>query len=135
MNKLHFLLFVLPLAAACSIKELQVLQTRLSTPRQEAGGPLANDNVACRLKPFDVADYGVVGSLFTAGEVAELERVFADGVCDWSRPGRGQGATETWLRYGTADRAHLYGGRPLPDVPARSGSGWFSPSFRELWRR
>ena len=107
---------VAELAAACDVAELQVLQTRLSTPRQEAGGPPANDNVACRLRPFDVADYGPVGALFTADQLATLEQLFADGVCDWSRPGRGQGPTETWLRYGAADGSPVYGGaRPRPD--------------------
>ncbi len=122
-------------ADACSVEELQVLQTRLSTPRQEAGGPAANDNVACRLKPFDVADYGPVGALFTPDQVASLEEIFADGVCDWSVPGRGVGGTETWLRYDARDGSNAYGGRPLRGVPAHSGDGWFSPSFRDLWAR
>ncbi|MGH3347538.1 MAG: DUF6351 family protein [Nocardioides sp.] len=126
---------VAELAPACDFEELQVLQTRLSTPRQEAGGPLANDNVACRLKPFDVAEYGAVGALFTPDQVASLEQFFAEGVCDWSQPGRGQGPTETWLRYGTADGTNAYGGRTLADVPARSGAGWFSSSFRPFWRQ
>ena len=126
---------VAELAPACDVEELQVLQTRLSTPRQEAGGPLTNDNVACRLKPFDVAEYGAVGALFTPEQVASLEQVFAAGVCGWSQPGRGQGPTETWLRYGRADGTNAYGGRPLADVPARSGAGWFSPSFRPFWRQ
>jgi hypothetical protein len=122
-------------APACDVEELQVLQTRLSTPRQEAGGPLANDVVACRLRPFDLDDYGPAGALFTPDQVAALEELFADGVCDWTQPGRGQGPTETWLRYDAADGSNAYGGRPLRDVPARSGDGWSSPSFRELWTR
>jgi hypothetical protein len=115
------------------VEELQVLQTRLSTPRQEAGGPLANDNVACRLRPFTLDDYGPAGALFTPEQVATLETLFADGVCDWSRPGRGTGPTETWLRYDDAAGGHAYGGRPLPGVPPRSGDGWFSPAFRPVW--
>ncbi len=122
-------------AAACSVEELQTLQTRLSTPRQEAGGPAANDNVACRLKPFTTDDYGPVAALFTPDQVAELEAIFADGVCDWSRSGRGVGGTETWLRYDARDGSNAYGGRPLPGVPAHSGDGWFSPSFRGIWSR
>ena len=122
-------------ADACSVEELQALQTRLSTPRQEAGGPKANDNVACRLKPFSLADYGPVGALFTPDQVAALEEIFADGVCDWSRPGRGVAGTETWLRYDARDGSNAYGGRPLRGVPAHSGDGWFSPSFRDLWAR
>ncbi|HET7194407.1 MAG TPA: DUF6351 family protein [Nocardioides sp.] len=118
-------------APACSVEELQALQTRLSTPRQEAGGPLANDNVACRLKPLDRADYGVLGAAFTAEQWAQLETVFADGVCDWSVPGRGQGSTETWLQYGT-DTDHVYGGENLPPAPADSAGGWMSGSFLPL---
>ena len=40
---------------------------------------------------------------FTDDEWARLEAVFPDGVCDWSKPGRGQGPAETWLRYADAD--------------------------------
>jgi hypothetical protein len=126
---------VAELAAACDVPELQALQTRLSTPRQEAGGPLANDTVACRLRPFDLADYGAVGALFTADQVSTLEQLFADGVCDWSVPGRGQGPTETWLRYGAPDGSPVYGGTALGPIPSRSGDGQMSPSFRPLWRR
>ncbi len=103
----------------------------LSTPRQEAGGPVANDNVACRLKPLDRADYGVLGAAFTADQWAQLEAVFADGVCDWSVPGRGQGPAETWLQYGTATD-HVYGGDNLPPPPAGSAGGWMSGSFLPL---
>ena len=120
------------LAPACSVEELQFLQTNLSTPRQEAGGPVANDNVACRLRPLDRDDYGPVGLLFTAEQWATLEGVFRDGVCDWSVPGRGQGPARTWLRYDTADGENAYGGRELRDAPARSGHGLSSPSFHEL---
>jgi hypothetical protein len=119
---------------ACSVEELQTLQTRLSTPRQEAGGPVANDNVACELRPLDRADYGALGAAFTAEQWATLEELFAAGVCDWSVPGRGQGPAETWLQYGTATE-NVHGGRNLPDVPAHSGDGWMSASFRELLDR
>ncbi|GAA1477319.1 DUF6351 family protein [Nocardioides aestuarii] len=124
---------VAELEGACDVEELQVLQTRLSTPRQEAGGPLANDNVACRLRPFTLDDYGPVGSLFTEEQVATLEELFADGVCDWSVASRGTGPTQTWLRYDGAQDGHAYGGRPLRGVPADSGDGWFSPAFRSFW--
>ena len=82
-----------------------------------------------------MADYGPVGALFTPDQVASLEEIFADGVCDWSVPGRGVGGTETWLRYDARDGSNAYGGRPLRGVPAHSGDGWFSPSFRDLWAR
>ena len=125
---------VAPGAPACSVEELQALQTRFSTPRQEAGGPKANDNVACRLTPLDRADYGPVGLLFTAAQWATLQSVFPDGVCDYSVPGRGQGPAETWLQYGTPT-SNVYGGENLPAPPAHSGSGWASPSFAELLQK
>ena len=104
--------------------EQPTLQTRLSTPREVAGDDVANDRVACELKPFDRADYGLVGMAFTADQWATLEQVFADGVCDWSKPGRGQGPAETWLEYGDEAGAAVYGGRPLPALlcPRRARS-------------
>lgn len=112
--------------------EQDTLQTRLSTPREVAGDDVANDRMACQLKPFDRADYGLVGTAFTADQWATLEQVFADGVCDWSKPGRGQGPAETWLEYGDEAGAAVYGGRPLPAPPAASGTGWADASFAEL---
>jgi Tannase-like family of unknown function (DUF6351) len=62
------------------------------SPRQVAGGPRAEDVFKCQLKPFVAtsADYG--GVVFTAGQVARLQAVFTDGVCDWTKPGVGQTA-------------------------------------------
>ena len=68
------------------------------TPRQVAGAPLTNDIVSCRLKPLDPADYEVV---FTPAEWADLEAIFPEGVCDWSRPdAHGEGYLGTWLSFG-----------------------------------
>ena len=125
---------------ACQQSTVETAETRLSTPREVAGGPKANDNVACRLRPLDRADYEPLGVFFTAGQWATLEETFAEGVCDWSRRGFGQGSTvQTWLRYGTrtgqAHGKHVYGGRNLPAVPAHSAGGWTSPSFRSMLRR
>ncbi|MBF4163890.1 DUF6351 family protein [Nocardioides acrostichi] len=117
---------------ACSTEQLQVLQTRLSTPRQEAGGPLANDIVACRLRPFTDADVAGSPVPFTAEQLAALHDLYADGVCDWSRPGRGQHAATTWLRYDARGGGVQYGGRPLPDAPARSGGGLTSTSWHGM---
>ncbi|GAB6985326.1 DUF6351 family protein [Nocardioides pyridinolyticus] len=119
---------------ACDVEELQVLQTRLSTPRQEAGGPVANDNVACDLLPL-VRDDFTQPVPFTDEEWATLESVFPDGVCDWSAPGRGQGPAETWLRYDTSAGGPAYGGRNLPAVPAHSAGGLTGPAFQEALRR
>ena len=122
---------------ACQQSAVETAETRFSTPRQVAGGPAANDNVACRLRPLDRADYEPVGVFFTAGQWATLQKTFAGGVCDWTRPGIGQGTTvQTWLRYGRrTGQAHgknVYGGRNLPAAPRRSAGGWTSPSFRPM---
>ena len=65
--------------------------------RLVAGGPLANDVLKCQLKPIDYQDYAVA---FSDDEKARLERIFPDGVCDWSQPGVGQQVNQTWLSFG-----------------------------------
>jgi hypothetical protein len=113
-----------------------IARTNLSTPRQESGGPAANDVLACTLEPIDRSSYLLPGGLpvpFTDGQWARLQAVFPDGVCQWALPGIGQGPARTWLGYGTARRV-TYGGAELGRVPAGSGLGWFGRSFRPLWR-
>ncbi|MEV4604761.1 DUF6351 family protein [Amycolatopsis sp. NPDC049253] len=69
-----------------------------SDPRLQAGVPLAEDVVACALKPVDFSDYPVS---FTSAERAELRATFPRGVCDYSRPAAGQESTGgAWLGYG-----------------------------------
>ncbi len=114
-----------------------IARTNLSTPRQEAGGPAANDVLACRLKPLDRSAYRLPGGLpipFTDTQWARLVAVFPDGVCEWALPGIGQAPAKTWLGYGTARRA-TYGGESLGAVPSGSGIGWFGRAFRPLCRR
>jgi hypothetical protein len=112
--------------------EQPTLQTRLSTPREVAGDDTANDRVACQLRPLDRADYDFLPVPFSDEQWTTLESVFPNGVCDWSEPGQGQGPAETWLTYADEAGAVAYGGRNLPPVPAASGTGWASASFREL---
>lgn len=57
------------------------------SPRQVAGGPLAEDILKCALKPMDITRYH---GLLTASQQARLAAVFPNGVCDWTRPGIGQ---------------------------------------------
>lgn len=123
------------LASVCDVDELQVLQTRLSTPRQEAGGPVANDTVACRLEPLERADLETGLVRFTDVQWDALAAVFPDGVCDWSAPGLGQGPAETWLRYDAAAGGPAYGGRNLRPLPAHSAGGLQGPSFAEALSR
>jgi hypothetical protein len=113
-----------------------IARTNLSTPRQESGGPAANDVLACRLKPLDRSSYRLPGGLpipFTDAQWARLRAVFPGGVCEWALPGIGQGPARTWLGYGTATTP-VYGGAELPAAPRGSGLGWFGRSFRPLWR-
>jgi hypothetical protein len=63
-------------------------------PRTAAGAPTAGDIVACTLGPIDEVD----AELDLSEEHLErLAAPFPDGVCDWTQPGRGQGAPAgTW---------------------------------------
>ena len=54
------------------------------SPRTVAGGPLASDVVKCRLTPFDEAGHPAE---FDDEQAERAREVFAEGVCDWSRPG------------------------------------------------
>ena len=66
-------------------------------PRLAAGGPLTNDVLKCALKPLDATDYA---QPLTADQLARLNAVFPEGVCDYSRPGvEQQLVTDTWLLY------------------------------------
>jgi hypothetical protein len=68
-----------------------------SEPRIEAGAPIANDVLKCRLKPVSAADYKAT---FTSAQLARLKAVFPTGVCDFSKPGVGQVALKgTYQRY------------------------------------
>lgn len=65
--------------------------------RLVAGGPLTNDVLKCQLKPIDYSDYQVQ---LSDDEKARLQRIFPDGVCDWSKPGVHQQVNQTWLSFG-----------------------------------
>ena len=68
-----------------------------SEPRIQAGAPIANDVLKCRLKPIKAADYKVK---FSAAQMARLKAIFPRGVCDFSKPGVGQVALKgTYQRY------------------------------------
>lgn len=58
-----------------------------SFARGVAGSSIATDIIKCQLKPIDPTDYT---GTFTAEETARLQRIFPEGVCDWSRPGVAQ---------------------------------------------
>lgn len=66
-------------------------------PRLVAGAPVANDIFKCQLKPIDWSEYS---AKFAPSQQKRLERVFPDGVCDWSKTGVEQvalgGAYQKW---------------------------------------
>ncbi|MEO6725565.1 MAG: DUF6351 family protein [Blastocatellia bacterium] len=68
-----------------------------SEPRMVAGAPLTNDISKCQLKPITFADYKVP---FTDAQKSRLKAIFPTGICDFSKPGVGQGPIKgTYQRY------------------------------------
>jgi hypothetical protein len=59
-----------------------------ASPRQVAGGPVAENILKCQLRPINRADYNP--AVLTDEQFARLSKVFPDGVCDFTRPGVGQ---------------------------------------------
>ena len=80
-----------------------------ASPRQVAGGPLAENILKCQLRPVVRADY-TPG--LTNDEFARLKAVFPDGVCDFTKPGVGQVPAESPLTFEAGP-----GGTVLPDPP------------------
>jgi hypothetical protein len=88
-----------------------------ASPRQVAGGPLAENILKCELKPLSVVDYPTV--TFTSSQWAKLQTAFPDGVCDWNRPGVGQQPAISPLTFEGGP-----GGVPLGRAPeSRSADG------------
>jgi hypothetical protein len=85
-----------------------------SSPRQVAGGPLAENILKCQLKPLTVADYAP--GTFNAAQLARLGAAFPEGVCDWSKSGVGQQDAISPLTFAGGP-----GGRPLPPAPVSRG--------------
>jgi hypothetical protein len=68
-----------------------------SEPRLVAGAPLTNDIAKCQLKPINFANYKVT---FSDAQKTRLTKIFPTGVCDFSKPGVGQGPIKgTYRRY------------------------------------
>lgn len=61
-------------------------------PRTVAGSPQREDVLACDLEPVAAALDGDIyeGVTFTDAQRERLAEVFPDGVCDWTKPGRGR---------------------------------------------
>jgi hypothetical protein len=68
-----------------------------SFPREVAGDSIAADVIKCRTKEPERDDYAVA---LTDDHWRRLRAVFADGVCDYTKPGvEQQGLAGTWLRF------------------------------------
>jgi hypothetical protein len=85
-----------------------------ASPRQVAGGALAENILQCQLKPLDSAEYAPV--TFSAAQLARLRVTFPDGVCDWSKPGVGQQEAISPLTFAAGPA-----GQPLPPAPVSRG--------------
>jgi uncharacterized tannase-like protein DUF6351 len=81
-----------------------------ASPRQIAGGPLAENVLKCQLRHLDRNDYGSAG--VTNDQLARLRAVFPHGVCDFSKRGIGQDEARSPL-----DFSGGAGGEPLPTAP------------------
>ncbi|NYG54110.1 DUF6351 family protein [Nocardioides perillae] len=119
----------------CRSSSTDLLTTRLSTPREVAGGPRANEVLACRLVPLEASLLDGLPLPPTEAQLDRLRSALPRGVCDWSAPGRGEQPARTWLRYDAVGGGAAYGGRELPPAPPRSGGGWASPAFAPLLRQ
>jgi hypothetical protein len=70
-----------------------------SFTRKVAGGPLSGSILKCQLKPIDLRDYAIS---FTPEELRRLQRIFPNGVCDWSRRGVNQVRVAVGISFGPA---------------------------------
>jgi len=93
-----------------AVCEADPLLKRGKSPREVAGGPLANDVLKCQLKPIDVAEY--LPAVLSALQLNRMKAVFAGGVCDYSKPG--VAFQPSW---GITSFANGPGGQPLPAAP------------------
>lgn len=66
-------------------------------PEYVAGAPIALDIIKCQRKPVDMGDYAVP---FTPEQRNQLNAIFPDGVCDWSKPGVEQVPSVPWASFG-----------------------------------
>jgi hypothetical protein len=80
-----------------------------ASPRQVAGGPLAEDVLKCQLKPLKRSDYAAT---FSDEQWARLSKVFAGGVCDWSKPGVAMRRSTPWQTFAKGP-----GGVPMGAAP------------------
>lgn len=73
--------------------------------RLAAGAPATDDVFKCVLKPVDPTDYKIA---LNPEQIAELKRVFPDGVCDYAKPGIGQVRTAGTWAFFTGDGQYRF---------------------------
>jgi Tannase-like family of unknown function (DUF6351) len=81
-----------------------------ASPRQIAGGAVAENVLKCQLKAINLADY--TGVTFTPTQQTRLAAVFPTGVCDWTKPGVSQQDPVSPLTFTAGP-----GGAALPAAP------------------
>jgi hypothetical protein len=91
--------------AACPVKFQ-------GSPRQVAGGPLAENVFKCSVKPLNFSDPAYGGVVFTADQQARLAAAFPTGVCDWTKLGVGQVPEVPFTTFKDGP-----GGKPLGNAP------------------
>jgi len=106
---------------SCFIAERQITDMNVcreafpyfGAPRIAAGEPASHDVLKCQLKPLNPLDY--IGMLipFTTDQLARLQAVFPNGVCDWSKRGVDQVTSVPWTTFKAGP-----GGQPLGPAPA-----------------
>jgi hypothetical protein len=86
-----------------------------SDPQLEGGMPMTDDTLRCELKPLDKADYK--GITFSDAQWAQMQKIFPQGVCDFSKPGVGRHPTTPWNVYQDHKGNVVYGGHGAGPVP------------------
>jgi hypothetical protein len=89
---------------SASTSRCSTLYPVYSSPRFQAGGPLAADVLKCQLKQIDAKDYSV--PLSTA-DLKRLKAAFPEGVCDWAKPGVNQVPVVTWASFGPSPKNRI----------------------------
>ena len=85
--------------------------------RMAAGEDIHDDIIECQLTPLNRLSYSVP---FTDAQWVQLQAIFPNGVCDWTKSGSGQQSTQPWQTYLKPDGTVVVGGAPLPPAPAGS---------------
>jgi hypothetical protein len=87
-----------------------------SDPQIEGGMPKTDDTLRCNIKPLRRSDYANV--TFTDAQWTAMQRLFPNGICDFSKPGVDRVKTTPWQTYQTPTGKVIYGGRGLGARPA-----------------